>query len=376
MKKVLIFYGTYGGGHLAAARSIKEFIDSNYKDVEATMFDCIEYVNKYVNKVSTTAYKEMAKVAPWMWRKVYSNSDHGALSKISDQSNKIMARKLNKLIQEVNPDLIISTLPFSNNMCTDLKKKGKITCPIATVMTDMAPHGQWLVNCEFLDFFFVANSQMKKTLVTKYNINSNKIHITGIPLSGRFLNPNFDREAIFKEFNLDSSKNTVLFFAGGEFGLGRKKTRMILRALIRLFKNFQIIAISGKNAKMNHKFKEIVSLYHAEDRVVVLDYTNKVPELMSISNMVITKPGGLTITESLVSGLPIIIINPIPGQEEENAEFLVKNKVAVWLKKDDNVARFLKNLYRHPEIIDEMRNNIPNLAKPNSTADICRILFG
>ena len=97
---------------------------------------------------------------------------------------------------------------------------------------------------------------------------------------------------------------------------------------------------------------------------------------MHISKYVITKPGGLTTTESLVSGLPIVIINPIPGQEEENAEFLEKNNLAIWIKKDDNGARVIKNIYRHPEILDEMKENIPNFAKPHSTEDICRILLG
>ena len=127
---------------------------------------------------------------------------------------------------------------------------------------------------------------------------------------------------------------------------------------------------------MYNKFVEIVELYNANDRIKVFEYTKKVPELMSISNFVITKPGGLTTTESLVSGLPIVIINPIPGQEEENAEFLEKNKLAVWIKKDDNGARVLKNLYRHPEIIQEIRDNIPKFAKPSSTEDICKILLG
>ena len=126
---------------------------------------------------------------------------------------------------------------------------------------------------------------------------------------------------------------------------------------------------------MNEKFHSLVDLYGVSDRVRILDYTDKVPELMSISNIVITKPGGLTTSESLVSNLPIVIINPIPGQEEENAEFLVRNGVAVWIKKEDNIARVLKNLYRHPEKIDEMRNNIPNLAKPDSTKNICDILI-
>ena len=373
MKKILIFYGAYGGGHLAAAKSIKEYIDSHYDGCETLMVDCIEYVNKFINKLSTAAYREMAKKAPWMWKHVYNNSDSGVLSIISESSNKLMSRKLNVILQEFKPDLVISTHPFSNQMCTELKKRHKIDCKIATVLTDMAPHSQWIVNHEYLDYFFVANKDMKKSL-SDSGIPDFKIFLTGIPLSNRFLEK-FDREKIFSEFNLDSSKKTILFFAGGEFGLGRKRTHLIFRALLRLFKTSQVIAISGRNNKMNQKFKELVSLYHAENRAIVLDFTNKVPELMHISNIVITKPGGLTTTESLVSNLPLVLINPIPGQEEENAEFLVKNHLAVWIKKDDNIARALKNLYRHPEILNEIKENIPNFAKPNSTENICKILL-
>lgn len=373
MKKILIFYGAYGGGHLSAARAIKNYLDSNYKDCEVMMLDCVEYINKYINKLSTTAYKEMAKKAPWMWKRIYNNSDHGALAKISTTSNKLMSRKLNHILQDFQPDLVISTHPFSNQMCTNLKKNKKIKCKIATVLTDMAPHSQWTVDSEYIDYFFVANQEMKDALSDE-GIADFKIFVTGIPLSERF-KEKFDKPSIYKEFNLDPNKTTVLFFAGGEFGLGRKRTHLVFRALIRLFKNFQIIAISGKNKKMNEKFKSLVELYDVSDRVILLDYTNKVPELMSISNIVITKPGGLTTTESLASNLPIVIINPIPGQEEENAEFLVRNGVAVWIKKEDNIARVLKNLYRHPERIEDMRNHIPALAKPDSTKNICDILM-
>ena len=373
MKKILIFYGAYGGGHLSAAKAIKNYIDSNYPDCETMMVDCVEYINKYLNKVSTTAYKEMAKKAPWMWKKIYNNSEHGALAKISTTSNKLMSKKLNHILQDFNPDLVISTHPFSNQMCTNLKKAKKITCKIATVLTDMAPHSQWTVDAEYIDYFFVANNEMKEALSDE-GIADFKIFVTGIPLSERF-KYQFDKESICKDFGLDPNKLTILFFAGGEFGLGRKRTSLIFRALIRLFKNYQIVAISGKNKKMNSRFKKMVEAYDVADRVKVLDYTNKVPELMHISYLVVTKPGGLTTTESLVSGLPIIVINPIPGQEEENADFLVRNGVAIWIKNDDNVARILKHLYRHPERVAEMKSNIPALAKPNSTKDICDILM-
>ncbi len=373
MRKILIFYGAYGGGHLAAATAIKNYIDKNYSDSKTMLVDCVEYINKYLNKLSTAAYREMAKKAPWIWKKVYTNSDHGTLAKISKTSNNLMARKLNRIIQEFNPDLVVSTHPFSNQMCTVLKKKRKINCKIATILTDMAPHAQWLVNSEYIDYFFVSNNEMKSSL-SDSGIADFKIFVTGIPLSDRFKH-SYDKSLIFQEFGLSSEKKTILFFAGGEFGLGRKTTSLVFRALIRLFKDCQVIALSGRNKKLNYKFNKIVESYNVENRVKVLDYTKKVPELMSISSIVITKPGGLTTTESLVSGLPLILINPIPGQEEENADFLVRNGVAIWIKKGDNIARILKNLYRHPEIISEMKSKIPELAKPDSTKNICDILM-
>jgi processive 1,2-diacylglycerol beta-glucosyltransferase len=373
MKKILIFYGSYGGGHLAAAKSIKNEIEENYADVEIKMIDCIEYINKYINKLTTEAYKELAKKAPHLWKRVYNDSQKGPLARISTTSNRLMSRKLNVLLQEFKPDLIISTHPFGTQMCGVLKKKNKIDCKIATILTDFHIHAQWLVFNEYIDYFFVSNEQMKLDM-EEFDIPENKIFVTGIPVSNKF-KENFNKDEIYKEFGLSPEKETVLFFAGGEFGLGRNTTFMTLKALERLFKTMQVVAISGKNPKMKKKFLDLVENTDSSDRIKILEYTDKVPELMSISSMVVTKAGGLTITESLTSHLPIIIINPIPGQEEENAQFLVDNEVAIWIKKGDNIARALKNLYRNPEKVASMKENTFKLAKPNSTKDICKILL-
>lgn len=157
--------------------------------------------------------------------------------------------------------------------------------------------------------------------------------------------------------------------------MGNKTTIMVFKALIRMFPKIQVIAISGKNEKMKMKLNKLVESTNSHDRVKVLEYTNKVPELMSISSYVITKPGGLTSTESLTSHLPMVIINPIPGQEEENAEFLVNSGAAIWIKKNDNIARALKMLYRQPEKLVSMKESAIALARPDSTADICKILL-
>ena len=373
MKKVLIFYGSYGGGHLSAAKSITKYLEETYSSkIEVQMVDCIEYINKYINKVSTEAYKELAKKVPWAWKQVYKNSQNGPLSHISNTTNRLMSHKLNLLIQEYRPDLIISTHPFSTQMCAVLKKRKKISCKLATILTDFHIHAQWLVLSKYNDYFFVSNEQMKQDMI-KENVDENKIFVTGIPVSERFTKE-YNKQEIYKEFGLSPEKQTILFFAGGEFGLGRNTTFRVLKTFIRLFKELQIVAISGKNKKMNQKFQELVESTHSQSRVKVLEYTDKVPELMNIVMGVVTKPGGLTVTECLVSGLPMVIINPIPGQEEENAEFLVNNGIAIWLGKKDNFARKLKNLSRDTNRLEEMGKNAKKLSKPYATSEISKIL--
>ena len=374
MKKVIIFYASYGGGHLSAARSIKENMETNYEDIDVKLIDCMEYVNKTVNKITTKAYSEMAKKAPKTWGRVYWKSQKGPLAQISTTSNKILSIKLYKLLKDFEPNLIVSTHPFGSQMCAYLKKHGKLNAKIATVMTDYAPHDQWLVFNKYVDYYFVSHDGMKKELHEK-GIPNEKIFATGIPLSNKFL-LKYDKPTILKSFGLSPDKKTVLFFGGGEFGLGKTQTFKIFKSFVECPENIQIVAISGKNPKMKEAFENLVESLNKKDSVKILEYTNQVPELMSISDLVVTKPGGLTTTESLASGLPIVVINPIPGQEEENASYLEKNKVAIWLKKDDNVEAILKDLFSNPEKMQEMKIRARLLAKKNSTKDICKILLG
>ena len=255
MKNILIFYASYGGGHLNAAKSIYEFLQQHHSHYQIELIDCMKYVNKTVEKLTTVAYREAAKKAPWVWGRIYSESQKGPLAHISTRSNKIMAINLLRFLREKKPDLIISTHPFSSQMCSYLKRKGKITAKIATIMTDFAPHDQWLVGSDFTDFFFVANDKMKNYLVHK-GIEKGKVFVTGIPLSDKFLQT-YDRKSILTSLNLQDEKPNILFFGGGEFGLGKSKIFEILDSLIQSSNDIQIIAIAGKNEKMKKKFEEI-----------------------------------------------------------------------------------------------------------------------
>lgn len=374
MNRILIFYGSYGGGHLSASRSIRDYIQSNYPDSEIIMVDCIEYINKLFNKVTTKAYVDFSKNARWIWKQLYYGSESGGLARISNSINRIMAIKLDKLIQEFCPTLIISTHPFSSQMCAILKQKGKVNCTLATVMTDYAPHNQWLVAHEFVDYYFVAHEGMKEQLIER-GVEPNKIYATGIPLSNRFL-LNYDKPKILQEYNLSPDKKTILFFCGGEYGFGKDKTFNRLKAIIDTFPNLQVIAIAGRNEKMKERFDALVEETNSRNTVKILSYTNQVPELMSVSDLVITKPGGLTTTESLASGLPLIIIDPLPGQEEENADFIEKSGAGIWIKENDDIQNILFDVLGNTYKLQDMKIRARLIAKKNSTKDICEKLLG
>ena len=345
----------------------------NFDGYETNLIDCFLYVNKPINKLSTIVYKEMAKKFPWAWGEVYRHSQRGPIAHISSTANNLMAKKLLKLLREYAPDVVISTHPFGSQMVSYLKRKALIDCKLATIMTDFAPHEQWLVGKEQVDYFFVSHEKMRQELIDD-NIPAEKVLATGIPISKRFL-MNYDRTEVMNSFNLNLNKKVILLFGGGEFGLGREQTLKILKSFITHSTQHQIVAISGKNEKMKESFEKLVEELHSENMVRVLPYTTQVPELMSIADFVVTKPGGLTSTESLVSGLPMVLINPIPGQEEENAKFLEDSGVGIWLKQKENCDGIITELLNNEDKLNQMRKNTELLAKKNSTMDICKTIL-
>jgi processive 1,2-diacylglycerol beta-glucosyltransferase len=375
MKKVLILYAKYGGGHLSAAKSIETYIEDHYfYNTDVKCVDCMDYINPFVSSVTTNTYKNMTQKTPKLWKKLYHDTRKGPLANISSRLNNIMANRLNKLFKEYSPDIVISTHPFASQMTSYLKAHKKTNCVLASVLTDFAPHDQWLVGREYGDFFFVSNIKMRQELIDTYNIPEEKVFATGIPLANTFSYPFYDNET-YKSYQLNPDKKLILFFGGGEFGLGQKSTVTILRAFAKHLDEYQIIAISGKNNKMNSAFLDLYNELQNED-LHVLRYSNDIPDLMHISSLVVTKPGGLTSSESLASHLPIIIINPIPGQEEENAEFLENSGAAIWIKNTDNIDELITSILKDKDKLEDMKQKAIQIAKPASTMDICHIILG
>ena len=366
-KKIIVLYASVGGGHFKAAEGIKNYISENYKNCEVQMIDALKYTNKIVDKIVIKSYVNMAKYSPKMWGEIYKFSEKQySPANFSNAVQMILSNKLLALLEYEQPDSIISTHPFITEMVASLKKREKFHVELNVIMTDYASHKFWELKPEYVDRYFVANNEMKAGLVFN-GIDENKIFVTGIPVNPAFLKE-YDKNSIYQEFDLNPNLKTVLLFGGGEYGLSNVKD--FFSSLLAVNEEIQIVAIAGKNAKIQKTFKKLATEF--DKKVIILGYTTRIPELMNIADVVISKPGGLTTTEILVSNIPFIIINPIPGQEEENARFLLNSGAAVRLYNSEKATPFLENFLNNEVRIAHMKAMQKEIAKPNSTSDIVK----
>ena len=370
-KKVIILYASIGGGHYKAALGIKNYLEEHYPSISVSMVDALKYTNQVFDKLLISSYINMARYSPKVWGEIYkfSQKQYSAVN-FSNAVQKILSLKLLKLFEKEKPDVVVSTHPFITEMVAILKKRDKFQTSLNVIITDYASHKFWELKHEYVNRYFVANEEMKYGLI-HHGIPESKIHVTGIPVGPEFLNE-YDKKEIYQEFKLNPKKKTVIMFGGGELGITDVKE--FYKGLLEVTEDIQIVAIAGKSKKTQHMFENIAKNYHKN--VVVLGYTNKVAPLMHIADFIISKPGGLTTTEVLTSHVPMIIIDPIPGQEEENARFLLNNGAAVRIYDAETTTPFLNHLFQDKNRIEQMKEAQKRLAKPDSTKKIvAQILY-
>lgn len=372
---ILLFYASYGSGHLSAATAIEQYIRENYPDAKTLKIDCVEYINKSINKISTSAYKSIILKTPILWGQVYKLLKNDTILDITQFSNRFMAKKIFTLFEDFEPDLVISCHPLGGQITSFLKSHKKTNCKLATVMTDFASHKQWLIGKDYTDYFFVSNIEMKTSLISE-GIYPNKIYVSGIPISPNFYK-NYDKENIYKSLNIAKNKKNIIFFGGGSLGLSSSSNiQAILTSLLQATdESHQIIIISGKNQKLYNDFQKTINNTYHKSQIKLIDFTTELPELLPITSFVITKPGGLTITECISTNVPIILINPIPGQEKENAQYIADNKMGIWIKASKPTSEYFQEIFNDTKLIEEIKENQKKYSHINSTKNICDILI-
>ena len=396
-KKVLIMSASTGGGHNRAARAIKEELTNKSIDgitIDCEIIDSLKIVNGTMDKLISRGYEKSAKYTPKAWGGVYKLTESNLISRNEFKDNpltSLISRKLKKLIEVKKPDLIIGTHPFPMIALSTLKKHSQLSKnnelstftesfhkyyqnldipPLITVLTDYTTHSAYIQN--EIDYYIAGHEYVKELLIED-GIEAEKIKPYGIPVEKSFLT-NRSRETVLSELNLDPNKFTVLLM-GGSFGAGSIKDT--LSELISIDRDFQIIVITGRNKSLKEKLeKNLMSHEQSIDKnICVLGFTDKMNDLLSAVDILVSKPGGLTTTESLLKEVPMIVPYFIPGQEEENLDFLSNCGASLRTSKKYTLSIILKVLIDNPDRIEMTKENIRSIKKLNASQDIAKRAF-
>lgn len=387
--RVLILSATTGGGHMRAANALKEYILSKNPESEIMISDTLQYVSPFLNKAVTEGYVYMATKTPKMYGTVYRVSDKDtAINKTVNLATNQLRKRLFPLVDDFQPDIIIATHSFATEMVTSLKNAGEINIPIISIITDFAVHKTYI--SDGVDAFILSSREMVDQMLER-GVDRVKLYPYGIPVKTSFLEP-IDREKAFESEGLDPSIPTILIMAGS---FGVTDVLKIYHKIVKSPCDFQIIVITGKNEKLYETFDRYLSKITLNNTLVqfkseqktkstsftskhmkpakptrLLYYTNEVEKYMHMADMIVTKPGGLTVSEAIASDLPMGIFKAIPGQEEQNADFLVRNNMAVRLEKDKTCTQTITRLLTDKSELENMKQAIKAFSKGNSAENI------
>jgi processive 1,2-diacylglycerol beta-glucosyltransferase len=348
--KILVFYASYGEGHIQVSKAlINSFKDSGIKHIK--MIDLLAEAHPLLDALSRFFYLKSTSYWPqlygWSYYRTF-NMQHDQL--IGKWLNSLCIPKLQAIIQREKPDAVINTFPMLS--MSELRKKIGLFIPTFTVLTDYILHSRWLH--PGTDKYFVATEDLKNTMIQK-GIKSERISVSGIPIRKVF-QQSFDVEAIVKKYHLDPQKKNVLIMANAYSGMSNLK-KMISALLL---EDVQILFVCGSNKSLRAKLDTI---FGDEAKVKIMGFVDQIQELMAISSCIITKAGGITLTEAIVLQLPILVFRPLPGQELENALYLAKKKLLFITNNINEMKSIVHQLISNNEQRSQMKQAMGAMQK-------------
>lgn len=354
--KALILTVTAGQGHHQCALAIAEYLKK--RNIECEIIDTLKYINPILYESVKHGYLISTQDLPTAYGKVYRLAEKkGPAAKISPGrvTNVALSLKLKKLVKKFNPDVIICTHVFSAQIISAMHSN---TAPTVGIITDFTFHPFWQDTS--LDYYVTASEQLTNQ-ASKKNIFENEILPFGIPIREEFMTKR-DKQTARRELDI-KDKPTVLVMSGS-MGYGNMLKQ--IKKLDSLNIDFQLICVCGNNKGLYRS----ISKYKSRKLIYCYQYVNNIDVMMDASDVIITKPGGLTTSEALAKGLPLILANPIPGQEDRNAEFLLNNGAAMKTSSTFPIDECIYELFTSEWRLENMTKAAAMLAKPNSTKDL------
>jgi UDP-N-acetylglucosamine:LPS N-acetylglucosamine transferase len=368
--KVLILSASAGAGHIRAAQAIERAIIETHAAREVRHVDTLEYTNKVFRNLYSKAYIEMVSRMPDVLGWLYDQFDKPWQNERRRLAfDKLNTRPFVRLLGDEQPDIIICTHFLPAEIISWLKAKQRLSTPQAIVVTDMDVHAMWL--CHHFEHYFVAIDETRAHL-EKLGIAAEKITVSGIPIDPVFAGA-FDKRAMRDKHGFAQDKTTILISAGG-FGVGA--IQHLVTALVDLQHPAQVVAVCGRNEELKRELEQTAArLPSSRVAINVVGYTKEMHELMAASDILLGKPGGLTTSEALAMGLAFVIVNPIPGQEERNADHLLEEGVAIRANNLPTLAYKIGRLLDDPARLQRMQENARRMGRPRAAFDIVNQLL-
>jgi processive 1,2-diacylglycerol beta-glucosyltransferase len=367
-RRVLILSASVGAGHMRAAEAVELAVKELDPAASVENVDLLTLTNAVFRRVYAQAYLDLANKLPHALGYFYDLLDRKpSPQQKSDKLRRIVQRlntgKFLKFLGKDSWDVVINTHFLSAEIIAGLKRKKKFKAPQVTVVTDFETHRLWMN--EPCEHYFTATEEAALHL-SSWGAPREAISITGIPIHPVFNRPK-PRDECRAKYGIDRGRPVVLQLSGG-FGVG--PIEKICRAILDVDVPLELIVVSGRNAKLKDNLEKIERPEH--HNVHVLGFTREIDELMSAADVVVSKPGGLTTSEVLASGAAMAIINPIPGQESRNSDYLLENSAAIKLNNLSTVPFKLTSLLSDPKRLATLKSNARRLARPRAAYDVAR----
>ncbi len=363
--KIMLLTAATGGGHLRAANAVEEYIRDN-TGYDVITVDTLKAVNRLLDKTVCDSYLFMAKKAPALFGRLYKQTNkQNHFANLVPKLSGLFSNLLLPTIEAYGPDAIITTHPFATEMAAALKADGLVSAPLICIITDYGAHRAYIAR--EVDAYVVASQDMLPELAA-FGVPEGKVYPFGIPVHGVFFDKS-DSAMLLRQLNFDPQVPTVLFMAGS---FGVSNIIRLYRELAATAVPMQIIVITGRNRRLYEAFeKEVAAGAGAPTRL--LYFTDEVEKYMHAADLLVTKPGGLTVSEALACNLPMAVFDAIPGQEEDNANFLKTHDMCVRIQKG-NFAQEISSLLQEKRRLQAMRENCAGFDKSQSIPNLLALI--
>ncbi|WP_148714043.1 MGDG synthase family glycosyltransferase [Chitinolyticbacter meiyuanensis] len=364
---ILLLHATAGAGHTRAAQAISAAL-AQRGDTTHRVVDTLDCTTAFFRKMYTQAYIDLVQKMPALWGYVYERTD--AVKPTSKTArnrlafNKVNSRTFKHLIAEIAPTAIGCSHFLPLELLSDLKARGKLAVPVHAVITDVSPHAFWIY--PHIDHYHVATPDGARELVRK-GVPAERISVTGIPIDPVFA---ARTPAPAARAALSLPEQPTVLLLGGGFGVG--PTAAMLASFRECAVPLSIVVVAGRNAELKAECERLAT--ELPIKVTVLGFVDYIHQLMDAADLIVTKPGGLTTSEILAKGKPMMLVAPIPGQEQRNCEYLLENGAAVRLYDGADACHHVSRLLANSERLGAMGRNAQRIAYPDAAQAVAAAL--